>query len=110
MTHEPSQQVTLPDDCTPASEWHPWSDDAAVDSRKFRVISGKSFGTNDSVQVHVDALQFDDGTVEYASISIASRFHDRSPGAIDAAGATRIAANLLSAADELDRLNGWTSE
>lgn len=107
VTPKPEPVVALPPDCAAGTAWHTWdSTDAA--SPKFRAIHGRTFG--DKFLVQVVAIQFDDGAVRHASIGIRSIFHDAAPGCIDAADATRLAANLLEAANEIDRLNRWTGE
>lgn len=105
MTHELPPEVTLPAECTPFTPWMPWND---ADGRKCRVVHGRAFG--DQFLVTTSAIQFDNGSMSRATLDIQSRHHNRAPGCIDASEACQLAATLLEAANELDRLNRWTGE
>ncbi len=107
MAHEPTPSVTLPPDCTAGTDWHTW-DDSDPSARKFRAIKGRSFG--DKFPVRVVAIQYADGAVAHANCSIESQHHRFAPGCLDAADACQVAASLLEAAREIDRLNAWTGE
>lgn len=107
VTPKPEPAVALPPDCTAGSGWHVW-DDSDPFARKFRAIKGRSFG--DKFPVRVAAVQYGDGSVAHANCSIESQHHRFAPGCLDAADACQVAASLLAAAREIDRLNAWSDE
>lgn len=108
MPRESTPEVTLPADCTPFTPWVPWTEDGVPDGQQFRGVYGREFG--DRFIITTSALQFSDGSMSHATLDIGSRHHRSVPGSIDAPEATQLAANLLEAANELDRLNRWTGE
>ncbi len=82
-----------------ATDTHIWSDDGEVVSRTFY---GRQWRVADSI-VLIVGTQYGDGSV---ARQVEVHAAESSDGELTAAQARELAAALLAAADELDRLNG----
>lgn len=106
-----SPDVPLPDGARALDDWEPGHKLYENESRSFRLISGRSRRLGDHTETWVRAFQFSDGSIDLGSGHPADGpvviVEGGSDNGLTSEQARQLAAQILEAADELDR---WATQ